>query len=193
MRAVTIKGLILWTPTVVTAAWEFARHRFLLPYLSMETGNVISPFLVFIVSITLLYRLFELLENAQEQLRREQAVKAAFQERDQLARELHDGISQSLFLLSVKLDRLERAQDGGEVKEAVEQIRHTVRHVYDDVRESIANLRSAPEAEDIPWMQSLKEAAAALEETRNSRRAGLALARRAADEPGKGGADGDYS
>ncbi len=163
MKAVAIKRLILWTPTVVTGAWEYSRHTFLLPYLSMDTGNLISPVLVFLVTVTLLYRLFEMLENAQEQLRREQAVKAAFQERDQLARELHDGISQSLFLLSVKLDRLERSAGAGEVKEATDEIRRTVRHVYDDVRESIANLRSAPEPEEIPWLKSLKEAASELE------------------------------
>ncbi|KKC49442.1 MULTISPECIES: sensor histidine kinase [Paenibacillus] len=163
MKAVAIKRLILWTPTVVTAAWEYSRHTFLLPYLSMDTGNLISPVLVFLVTVTLLYRLFEMLENAQEQLRREQAVKAAFQERDQLARELHDGISQSLFLLSVKLDRLERSAGAGEVKEATDEIRRTVRHVYDDVRESIANLRSAPEPEEMPWLKSLKDAASELE------------------------------
>lgn len=67
MKASTIKRLILWTPTVLTAAWEYARHTFLLPYVSMDTGNVISPILVFLVTVTLLSKLFAMLENVQEQ------------------------------------------------------------------------------------------------------------------------------
>ncbi|MGN7457661.1 sensor histidine kinase [Paenibacillus pasadenensis] len=170
MKASTIKRLILWTPTVLTAAWEYARHTFLLPYVSMDTGNVISPILVFLVTVTLLSKLFAMLENVQEQLRREQAVKAAVQERDQMARELHDGISQSLFLLSVKLDRLDRAESPEEVKQASEQIRGTVRHVYEDVREAIASLRSADTAAEsgMPWLQPLQDAAAELEESGTS-------------------------
>lgn len=164
MKAISIKRLILWTPTFVTAAWEYARHTFLLPYVSMDTGNVISPLLVFLVTATLLSKLFRMHDNMQEELRKQQAVKVAIQERDQLARELHDGISQSLFLLSVKLDRLDRAGSPEEVRQTTEQIRGTVRHVYDDVRESIANLRSAPEASDLPWLQSLKSAAAELQD-----------------------------
>ncbi|SDS13848.1 two-component system, NarL family, nitrate/nitrite sensor histidine kinase NarQ [Paenibacillaceae bacterium GAS479] len=165
MKAVTIKRLILWTPTFLTAAWEYARHTFLLPYVSMDTGNVISPILVFLVTVTLLSKLFRMHDNVQEELRREQAVKVSIQERDQLARELHDGISQSLFLLSVKLDRLDRAQSSEEIRETTEQIRGTVRHVYEDVRESIANLRSAPEVSDLPWLQSLSGAAAELQDS----------------------------
>lgn len=87
-----------------------------------------------------------------------------------MARELHDGISQSLFLLSVKLDRLDRAESPEEVKQASEQIRGTVRHVYEDVREAIASLRSADTAAEsgMPWLQPLQDAAAELEESGTS-------------------------
>src|SRR3569832_1625158 len=131
MSYAKIKWLILLLPTVATGIWEYVRHQALLPYLSMELGNILTPFIVLLVTLTLLTKLFRMLEETLNQLQRGQAMKAAFEEREQLARELHDGISQSLFLMSVKLDKLERAQDSGDRAVAAEQIRATVRHVYE--------------------------------------------------------------
>ncbi|WP_036710410.1 sensor histidine kinase [Paenibacillus pinihumi] len=150
-----LKWLILSIPTLTIGLWEYLRHTLLLPYMSMELGNLLAPFIVFFVTITLLRKLFAVLEHAQDSLRREQSLKAALEQRQQLARELHDGISQSLFLLSVKLDKLDRVQSSVEGKQQTEQIRETVRHVYDNVRQSIAALHNSPVVTDKPWMQSM--------------------------------------
>ncbi|MBJ6363902.1 sensor histidine kinase [Paenibacillus sp. GCM10012307] len=150
-----LKWLILSIPTLTIGLWEYLRHTLLLPYVSMELGNLLAPFIVFFVTITLLRKLFVVLEHAQDSLRREQSLKAALEQRQQLARELHDGISQSLFLLSVKLDKLDQVQSSIEGKQQTEQIRETVRHVYDNVRQSIAALHSSPVVTDKPWMQSM--------------------------------------
>ncbi|WP_269431669.1 hypothetical protein [Bacillus sp. JCM 19034] len=37
-----IKWLILLIPTLTSAAWEYVRHEYLLPYISMEVGNLLS-------------------------------------------------------------------------------------------------------------------------------------------------------
>lgn len=163
MTYAAIKRFILWTPTITIGLWEYLRHTVLLPYLSMDLGNLLAPVLVFLVTVTLLRKLFAMLEHTQEELQREKMVKAAFQEREQLARELHDGIAQSLFLLSVKLDRLDRAESPEDVRETTSRIRRTVRRIHDDVRQSIAALRNPPAAADLPWMQSLRALAGELE------------------------------
>ena len=157
MNYTTIKRFILWMPAVAVGVWEFLRHTLLLPYMTMEMGNMLTPVLVFLITITLSTRMFKFLEHTESQLRKEQAMKAVLEEREQLARELHDGISQSLFLLSVKLDRIERSDDPDTIRKQTLQLKGTVRHVYDDVRQSIAGLRSVPAAEEISWMQSLHE------------------------------------
>ncbi|MCY9516729.1 sensor histidine kinase [Paenibacillus apiarius] len=149
-----IKRLILWIPTITIGLWEYVRHSFLLPYLSMDMGNILAPVIVFIVSATLLTRLFKLLDDTQATLRREQQTKAALEERERLAQELHDGISQSLFMLSVKIDRLEAASTE-EKRDQLDKLRQTVRHVYDDVRQAIANLRTAPQEADFSWSLQL--------------------------------------
>ncbi|SFS49616.1 sensor histidine kinase [Paenibacillus sp. BC26] len=164
-----IKWFILWTPTLTIALWEYLRHTFLLPYVSMDLGNALAPVIVMTVTATLLIKLFRMLESTNESLQQAKAAKAAFMEREQLARELHDGISQSLFLLSVKLDKLEQAKDNEAVKETAQQLRRTVRHVYEDVRQSIASLRSEPSRTDVQWMQAVREMAEELE------RGGLAV------------------
>ncbi|PZD94824.1 sensor histidine kinase [Paenibacillus sambharensis] len=151
-----IKYLILWIPTVTIGLWEYLRHTVLLPYISMELGNVLAPVLVLLVTVTLLRKLFTILEETQEALHRERLTKAGLEEREQLARELHDGISQSLFLMSVKLDKLDRAESDEDLKRVSEQIRSTVRRVYEDVRQSIANLQHPPAAVNSSWQQTIE-------------------------------------
>ncbi|RAP77342.1 sensor histidine kinase [Paenibacillus montanisoli] len=164
-----IKWLILWTPTITIALWEYLRHALLLPYISMDLGNALAPVIVMTVTATLLIKLFRMLEATNESLQQAKAARAAYLEREQLARELHDGISQSLFLLSVKLDKLEQAKNNEAVLETAQQLRRTVRHVYEDVRQSIASLRSEPSKTDVQWMQAVREMAEELE------RGGLAV------------------
>jgi len=154
-----IKWLILLIPTLTVGLWEYARHAFLLPYLSMEMGNWLTPFIVLIVTLTLVRHLFARLEQSQDELQREKAVSASLEEREQLARELHDGIAQSLFLLAVKLDRLDRAAAAGEgpVLALSGELKETVRVMHEDVRQAIANLRKPPSPADAAWVIPLRE------------------------------------
>lgn len=139
-----IKWMILLIPTFTVGIWEYIRHQFLMPYLSMDAGNWLTPVIVYLVSVTLLIRLFRMLEGARAALEQERASKAALEARDQLARELHDGISQSLFLLSVKTDKAERSLAGSGHESEIREIRKTVHEVNAYVRQAIAQLRYVP-------------------------------------------------
>jgi len=130
--------------------WEIARHQFLMPYISMDTGNYLTPVLVFLVSIMLLLPLFRIMERNQRELERERAATAAMEARETLARELHDGMAQSLFLLSVRIDHLEQKRRRGEISvESVEQIKKTVHEVNRYVRQAIANLKVPVSGEEM--------------------------------------------
>ncbi|WP_440115652.1 sensor histidine kinase [Paenibacillus sp. QZ-Y1] len=139
-----IKWMILLIPTFTVGIWEYIRHQFLMPYLSMDAGNWLTPVIVYLVSVTLLIRLFRMLEGARAALEQERASKAALEARDELARELHDGISQSLFLLSVKTDKAERSLAGSGHESEIREIRKTVHEVNAYVRQAIAQLRYVP-------------------------------------------------
>ena len=122
--------------------WELVRHQFLMSYISMDTGNYLTPALVFLFSIILLLPLLRMMERNQQELERERAATTAMEAREVLAKELHDGMAQSLFLLSVRIDRLEQNRKNGEVSaESVDQIKKTVHEVNRYVRQAIASLK----------------------------------------------------
>ena len=50
MRNGRLKWLILLIPTLTIGLWEYVRHAFLLPYMSMEHGNFLAPFIVLAVT-----------------------------------------------------------------------------------------------------------------------------------------------
>ncbi|MBH8598814.1 MULTISPECIES: sensor histidine kinase [unclassified Thermoactinomyces] len=147
-----IKWLILIIPTLVTGVWEYVRHQFLLPVISMQFGNYLTPVLVFAVTITLLYRLFAIYENMQEELKKEREEKAVFKERERIARELHDGIAQTLFLCSVKLNRLREKYPDADLVSVDQHLRQ----IHDDVRQAIFNVKTASSLPSQIWQKQLE-------------------------------------
>jgi len=139
-----IKWMILFIPTLTVGIWEYVRHQFLLSYISMDLGNWLTPIIVYLVSITLLNNMFHMLERNQRELESERTAKVALQAREKLANELHDGIAQSLFLLSVKVDRLESHGDQEHHEQDIYQIRKTVNEVNRYVRQAISDLKYEP-------------------------------------------------
>jgi two-component system, NarL family, nitrate/nitrite sensor histidine kinase NarQ len=154
LKYTQIKWLILILPTVTIAAWEYIRHEFLLSYISMEMGNVLAPLLVFIVTLVFLRHLFTILERIQEELRWEKTKQAALIEREKLARELHDGIAQSLFLLSVKMNKFGR-KNQLEKDPDFQKIMQTLQHVHEDTRQAITNLKYLPNEEVFSWTETI--------------------------------------
>ncbi|GAA3407446.1 sensor histidine kinase [Paenibacillus hodogayensis] len=149
-----IKWLILVIPTLTIGLWEYVRHQFLLPYISMDMGNWLATVIVFTVTMIFLTQLFSMLEDMQEELKEARAAKAALEEREKIARELHDGIAQSLFLLAVQVDLLDKRYDG-EAKE-IRGFRQTVQEVNGYVRQAIASLRYPASADSLPWMELMQ-------------------------------------
>ncbi len=67
----------------------------------------------------------------------------ADEERNRIARDLHDRIGQSLAYLAIELDRLTRThRDGKDVGDAISQLREDVRGVVREVRETLYDLRT---------------------------------------------------
>jgi two-component system nitrate/nitrite sensor histidine kinase NarQ len=156
VSAKQIKWLILVIPTLTLTLWEYARHHLLMNVISMEVGNWLAPVIVFSVSITYLLKLFAMLETTQAELERERSKQVVLKEREKIARELHDGIAQSLFLLSVKMDQLEQVEQTSPQAEKMKSLRKTVHQVNEYVRQAISNLRYPTSPDSLPWMQYLR-------------------------------------
>ncbi|GIO07237.1 sensor histidine kinase [Brevibacillus reuszeri] len=126
--------LTVLIPTIIIGGFEFVRHDFLLPYMSMETGNVYITLLTLLLSYLFATWMFRTIKRMNARIVEEQARRAVYEERERLARELHDGIAQSLFFLNVKLKQ-------GHLDEA----RVAVTAIDNHVRQAIFNLRALPE------------------------------------------------
>lgn len=148
-----MKWLILTIPTLTIGLWEYVRHEHLLPYISMELGNVLAPVVVFAVTMAFLTQLFRMIERHQEELNQTRALQAVLEERERIARELHDGIAQSLFFLSAQISKMEK-QPRDEV--CFDTLKESIFRANDYVRQAIASLRYSAEIGQIPWMEGLR-------------------------------------
>ncbi len=151
-----IKWLILIIPTVTIGVWEYVRHEYLLSYISMDLGNWLAPVIVFLVTMLLLTKLFSVLETIQSELQQSKLIQIALHERENLAKELHDGIAQSLFLMSIKVDELAQHASSEADQRKLTSIKQTVTEVNQYVRQSISNLRYPPELVTVPWKQAMQ-------------------------------------
>ena len=83
---------------------------------------------------------------ANARLYREVQRLAAYEERERLAREMHDGIAQALTYLKLKAEALQQHASGGRwpvVMSGIEDIRRTAVEALGDVRQAIVDLRAA--------------------------------------------------
>lgn len=129
-----LKLLTVLVPTVIIGGFEFIRHEFLLHSISMEAGNYIIIALTFVISYFFAIWMFGTIERKNRQLAEEKSSRAVYEERERLARELHDNIAQNLFFLNVQL------KQGN-----AEGARAAVSEMDTHLRQAIFNLRSSPE------------------------------------------------
>ncbi|PWK15890.1 sensor histidine kinase [Tumebacillus permanentifrigoris] len=137
MTYTQLRWFSVLTPALLVGYMEYLRHQYLLPFLSMEQGNVLITFLVLVLSFFYATWVFRTIRRINNRLVEEQARRAVYEERERMARELHDGIAQTLFFLNVKLKQ-------GKVEEA----RSAVAAIDNHVRQAIFNLRDLPEEGD---------------------------------------------
>ena len=97
-------------------------------------------------------------KRTQAQIIEQQRSLAMMREREQLARELHDGIGQVLGFASLKMGATRKLIADGKLDKADDQLAHlesAVAEAHADVRETILNLRTAPAGEK-PFFASLQ-------------------------------------
>lgn len=131
----TLKLLTILLPPLVIGSFEYIRHHsVLLDYVSMDMGNLYMTILTLIMSYIFATWMFRKIRIMNQRLAEEEARRAVYEERERLARDLHDHIAQTLFFLNVKLKQ-------GRLEEA----RLATADIDNHLRQAIFNLRTAPE------------------------------------------------
>jgi len=149
--------LTILVPAVCAGLYETVRHSLLATELPNAVGTLIAVALVLAISSAFARVAFGLIRQTNARLRernrdlqalsREVQRLAVIEERDRIAREMHDGVAQVVAYLMVRLDTIHRLLDRGRLPEAsreIENLRASADGAYADVREAIAGLRTRP-------------------------------------------------
>lgn len=172
-RLRTLQWLTVLVPAVCAGLYETVRHSLLAAELPNALGTALAVALVLAISSIFAHVSFGLIRRMERRLlernRELQALStqvqrlAVAEERDRLAREMHDGLAQVLAYLLVRLDTIEGLVERGRTAPAVEEVRRlraTSEAAYADVREAIAGLRTRPEMGAAGLAAALREYAA---------------------------------
>lgn len=131
-------------PTLLIGGFEFFRHSVIHHHLSMKTGNYLITILTLFISYAFASWMFKTIELKNQRITNEREMRAIYEERERLAKELHDSIAQTLFLLKVYLKK-------GKSEEADS----LVNSIDTQLRQAIFNLRMNP-AEQVNFSNRLQ-------------------------------------
>jgi signal transduction histidine kinase len=162
--------LAILVPALCAGIYESLRHSFLPTDLPFGLGTIVAVALVLAISYGFAHVSFGIIRRTQarlmernrelQNLSREVERLAVLEERDRLAREIHDGVAQVLASMLVRLDTIEGLAARGRVEELgqeVTELRRASGEAYADVREAIADLRTRPEPGPLGLQQALAE------------------------------------
>jgi signal transduction histidine kinase len=127
--------------TIFIGVFEFVRHHFL-DFISMSWGNLLVAIVTGLLFYIYFHGVFSLLENLYSKLQKGQEERAVLQERDRIARELHDSVSQALFFMNVKVLEIGTAlKEQREPLEEVEELQEAIKFTDRDIRQHIFALQ----------------------------------------------------
>lgn len=148
MNVTKLKWIAALLPALFVGLFEFVRHDLLDHFFPVNIGNLLVSGLAAVVSLLYYHGIFKLLQNLNKKLQEEREEKATLNERDRIARELHDSVSQALFFMNIKAREIEDAlQQQRQPYEEVSELRKAIKITDTDVRHHIFNLQIASQAD----------------------------------------------
>jgi len=126
---------------LLIGAFEFIRHQFL-DVVSMDWGNLLVAGLTGILFVVYFHGIFAVLENIQNKLQQEKEEASVLQERDRIARGLHDSLAQSLFFMNIKIMEIEAAvEQQHDPLAQIRELKEAIKITDSDIRRHIFMLQ----------------------------------------------------
>jgi signal transduction histidine kinase len=134
-------------PAILIGTFEFLRHSVLEYILPRMMGNLVAAFLVGIAAAVYISWAAKYIRLAERSLGTAREETAVLQERDRIARDMHDNVSQALFYMGVHLGDIQNNLETGDQERArqrLHEVRENLEHTFERVRATIADLREHP-------------------------------------------------
>lgn len=99
------------------------------------------------------------MDRSERELRAQQARNSVLQERDRIAHDLHDGISQSLFFLNVQLKEVDQGlgkRPESELRVPLSQARKVTGELFERIRQTIFDLKATEALEQPTFCSTVR-------------------------------------
>ncbi len=141
MNSKRLKWILALFSAFLIGIFEFVRHQFLY-IVPMDWGNLLVAGFAGILFVFYFHGVFAMLENTQNKLQKEKEEASVLQERDRIARKLHDSVAQALFFMNVKITEIETAlQQERDPLAQVRELKDAIKLTDADVRSHIFALQ----------------------------------------------------
>ncbi|MDB4898054.1 MAG: signal transduction histidine kinase [Firmicutes bacterium] len=140
-------------PSAMVFVFELVRHSLLERYLPPLAGNLLAALLVSLGAAVYVRVATSNIRRAERRLSNSREETAILQERDRIARSMHDNVSQALFYMGVRLEDVQQQMAQGQLADAsalLSEVRMNLNGTYERVRGAIADLRLHPAPNALP-------------------------------------------
>ncbi|MDA8194095.1 MAG: sensor histidine kinase [Thermaerobacter sp.] len=149
-----LKLLTIAGPTLFVAAGETVRQYLLQAWLAPTILTLLVVAVTLVGSVLFSWYVFRVLEQIETERRAYKDAMLSLQERERIAREMHDGVAQNLAVLNLQVHKLtddvQTDRKEAALKE-LEQIREVVQDSFFDVRQSLFDLKATRRLQEGFW------------------------------------------
>ncbi|MCY0881079.1 MAG: histidine kinase, partial [Firmicutes bacterium] len=156
-----LKLLTIIGPTLFVAIGEAVRYFYLRKLFPPAQVSIISVGLTAIAAIIFSFFVFAIIERVERQNQQYRSAMLALEERERLAREMHDGIVQNLAAINIKVHlakKMVQLEQLEELNQELEDIQNTVDLSYADLRQSLYDLHASKRLEGGFWLALRRQA-----------------------------------
>lgn len=123
---------------------EFLRHFLLETIIHPWVSNLLGTSVLILGSYFFFNYVFKIIQQINRALYKQAQKIAVLEERERLAREMHDGLAQTLGYMNLRIKSIQNLLGDGatEVDEGLGEIRNVIQETYNDLRQTIFNLRN---------------------------------------------------
>ena len=156
-----LKILTTVGPTVFVAVAETFRFYYLRLVLPPASVSLVAVAVTLVGAAAFSTYVFDVVEKMENERQEYKDAMLALQERERLAREMHDGLAQNLAAINLNVHRAKKlleAEDFPELGEELGHIQSAVNLSYTEVRQSLYDLKASQSLQQGFWKTLRKQA-----------------------------------